>query len=163
MSTMSLTIADGFSIGVSVDTHRIVRTVENKAGTIRVSFIPITAKTGTSLKSLGYKGSAAKAVIKKAKREIGAAMAGAMVAAVGSGKLGWKATTVSKTGTFGIFFSQGDGADAADLAAAEERAEKAEQKLLDLASKVEAAKAALMAKGATEEEAVKQLTDLGLM
>lgn len=160
MSTMQLAIAGGLSVDVSSESHKVVRTVEAKSGTIRVSFIPVSAKEGvTSLKSLGYKGSAAKAIIRKAKREIGSAVVGAMATAVASGKLDWKSVTLSKTGTFGVFFSQGEGADAKDLAAAEERAEKAEQALLNYNQKLEATKAALLAKGCTEDE-VKQMLGL---
>jgi hypothetical protein len=143
--TASLTITENLSVVVSEESRKIVRTVENKAGSIRVSFVPVSAKTGVSLKSLGYKGSAAKAVIRKAKREIGSAIVGAMATAVSSGKLDWRSAVLSKTGTLGIFFSQGEGADAGELSKAEERAKSAE-------SKLEALKKALLAKGCSEDE-----------
>lgn len=151
-TTMQLAIVDGFSIAVSPETHKIVHSVKNKAETIRVSFIPVSSKTGTSLKSLGYKGSEAKALIRKAKREIGSAIVGAMATAVSAGKLDWKAATLSKAGTFGVFFSEGEGADAKELAAAEERADKAEKALQSYSQKLEATKALMLAKGCTEAE-----------
>lgn len=161
MSTTALQITEGLSVVVSEESRKIVRSVESeKTGAIRVSFIPVSAKAGTtSLKSLGYKGSAAKAVIRKAKREIGSAIVGAMATAVSAGKLDWKSATLSKTGTVGLFFSQGEAADAKDLAEAEERAAKAEAKVSTLREKVSEK---LKAAGLSEEAVQLQLTEMGL-
>jgi hypothetical protein len=138
-TTYTLAIDDGFIVKISEESGSVIRSVVNKAGSIRVSFVPVSSKSGTSLKSLGFKGQAAKAVLRRAKREIGSAIIGAMATAVSSGKLDWKAATVSKTGTYGIFFSEGAVADAAELAAAEEKTTALEAEIASL-------KAALAAK-----------------
>lgn len=121
--SFTLSITDGLSVAISAESGKLVRSVRSEAsGAIRVSFVPASAKSGVSLKSLGYKGQAAKAILRKAKREIGSAIVGAMATAVASGKLDWKSATLSKTGTLGVFFSEGEAADAAALSAAEEEA-----------------------------------------
>lgn len=136
--TETLNVA-GLSVEIAAGTMKVIRTVTaEKSGQIRVSFVPASAKTGVSLKSLGYKGQAAKAVLRKAKREIGAAFVGAMATAVAAGKLDWKSATLSKTGTLGVYFSEGQAEDAAALAAAEEKADS-------LAAELEAMKAELAA------------------
>lgn len=135
--TFALTVTEGLVVKLSPDTGKLVRTVVNESGSIRVCFVPASAKTGVSLKSLGYKGQAAKAILRKAKREIGAAIVGAMATAVGNGKLDWRSATLTKTGTIGVFFTQGSGeVDSVALTEAEERAAKAEAELAALKAKL---------------------------
>lgn len=119
-ATAKLSIAEGLTVNITPDSARLVRSVTTVNGAVRVSFLPAASKSGPSLKGLGLKGQAAKACLRRAKREIGSAFVGAVFAAVSSGKLDWKAATLSKGGTLGIFFSEGDAADAAALSAAEE-------------------------------------------
>lgn len=119
-ATSTLSITEGLVVSITPDTARLVRSVTTAAGAVRVSFLPVASKSGPSLKGLGLKGQAAKACLRRAKREIGSAIVGAMATAVASGKLDWKAATLSKGGTLGVFFSEGDAADAAALSAAEE-------------------------------------------
>ena len=143
----NLSIA-GLTVEISSEVAAIVRTmVSDSTGAIRVSFVPATAKDGkTSLKSLGYKGQSAKAVLRKAKREIGGAFIGAMANAVTTGKMGWRSATLSKTGTVGVFFDQGDSEDVAALTAAEEKTKALEKELAALKAKLsESEKAALQA------------------
>jgi hypothetical protein len=139
--TFALTVTEGLTVKLSPETGKLVRTVVNDSGSIRVCFVPISAKSGVSLKSLGYKGQAAKAVLRKAKREIGAAIVGAMATAVASGKLDWRSASLTKTGTIGVFFTQGGEVDTAALTEAEERAAKAEAEVAALKAQLAAASA----------------------
>jgi len=133
VSVLPITIADGLTVNLSPGVHRLVRTVTKDSGAIRFCFLPTKSKAGApDLAGLGLKGQAAKGAIKQAKREIGSAMLALMVNVNGTGKMAFKSATLSKTGTLGIFFSQGDGADVAALSAAEERASKAEAELATL-------------------------------
>jgi hypothetical protein len=137
----------GLTVEVSPKTAQMIRTVENKSGGIRVSLIPATSKDGgPSMKKLGLTGQAAKAALKRAKREIGGAMFAAMSNCVTSGKLGWRSTTLTKTGTFGVFFDQGDAEDTAALAEAEAVADGLRKELAELKAKLTPAdKASLQA------------------
>lgn len=137
----------GLTVEVSPRTAQMIRTVENKSGGIRVSLIPATSKDGgPSMKKLGLTGQAAKAALKRAKREIGGAMFAAMSNCVTSGKLGWRSTTLTKTGTFGVFFDQGDAEDTAALAEAEAVADGLRRELAELKAKLTPAdKASLQA------------------
>lgn len=130
VETTAISIAEGLALNLSKQTARLVRTVTKDSGAIRFCFLPTKSKAGDAdLAGLGLKGQAAKGAIKAAKREIGSAMLALMVNVSGNGKMAFKSATLSKTGTLGIFFSQGDGSDVAALSAAEERAASAEAKI----------------------------------
>ena len=133
VSTLPLTVAEGLVITLAPETHRLVRSVTNKSGAIRVSFLPVKAGEGKpSLADFGLKGQAAKGAVKRAKREIGAAVLASMVQLSGRGQFVFRSLTLSAKGTVGVFFDGGDGEDTAALAEAEAKVAALEAKLAAL-------------------------------